>query len=82
MILRHANQEFPLISEAALRNRRSAFVIDGEAVLLGADGRSDFSGLHSRKHDHDVQVYLTRPLWRVFFGAPSMGALLWVQVPS
>jgi ATP-dependent DNA ligase len=25
------------------------FVIDGEAVLLGVDGRSDFNGLHSRK---------------------------------
>ena len=35
-----------LISEAALRNRNSSFVIDGEAVLLGADGRSDFNGLH------------------------------------
>jgi hypothetical protein len=23
-------------------------VIDGEAVLLGVDGRSDFNGLHSR----------------------------------
>src|SRR6478609_2241202 len=29
---------FPLISEAALRNRNSSFVIDGEAVLLGVDG--------------------------------------------
>jgi hypothetical protein len=26
---------FPLITEAALRNRNSSFVIDGEAVLLG-----------------------------------------------
>jgi bifunctional non-homologous end joining protein LigD len=26
---------FPLISEAALRNRNSSFVINGEAVLLG-----------------------------------------------
>ena len=31
---------FPLIAEAALRNRNSSFVIDGEAVLLGVDGRS------------------------------------------
>ena len=30
---------FPLITEAALRNRNSAFVIDGEAVLLDVDGR-------------------------------------------
>ena len=31
--------------------------IDGEAVLLGVDGRSDFNGLHSRKHDHEVEFY-------------------------
>ena len=34
---------YPLISEAALRNN-SSFVIDGEAVLLGVDEISDFSG--------------------------------------
>ena len=32
-------------------------MIDGEAVLLGVDGRSDFNGLHSRKHDHEVEFY-------------------------
>jgi len=48
---------FPLITEAALRNRNSSFVIDGEAVLLGVDGRSDFNGLHSRRHDDEVQFY-------------------------
>jgi bifunctional non-homologous end joining protein LigD len=48
---------FPLITEAALRNRNTSFVIDGEAVLLGVDGRSDFNGLHSRKHDHEVEFY-------------------------
>ena len=48
---------FPLITEAALRNRMSSFVLDGEAVLLGVDGRSDFNGLHSRKHDHEVEFY-------------------------
>jgi bifunctional non-homologous end joining protein LigD len=48
---------FPLITEAALRNRNSSFVIDGEAVLLGVDGRSDFNGLHSRKHDAEVEFY-------------------------
>jgi bifunctional non-homologous end joining protein LigD len=49
---------FPLISEAALRNRNSSFVIDGEAVLVGVDGRSDFNALHSRKHDHEVEFYV------------------------
>ena len=48
---------YPLIVEAALRNRNSSFVIDGEAVLLGVDGRSDFNGLHSRRHDAEVEFY-------------------------
>jgi ATP-dependent DNA ligase len=48
---------YPLIVEAALRNRSSSFVIDGEAVLLGVDGISDFDGLHSRKHDDEVMLY-------------------------
>ena len=34
------SHRFPLITEAALRNRNSSFVLDGEAVLLGVDGRS------------------------------------------
>jgi bifunctional non-homologous end joining protein LigD len=48
---------YPLITEAALRNRNSSFVIDGEAALLGIDGVSDFSGLHSRNHDDEVEFY-------------------------
>ena len=48
---------YPLIVEAALKNRASSFVIDGEAMLLGIDGVSDFNGLHSRKHDDEVQFY-------------------------
>jgi bifunctional non-homologous end joining protein LigD len=48
---------YPLITEAALRNRNTSFVIDGEAVLLGVDGVSDFNGLHSRKHDAEVEFY-------------------------
>src|SRR4051812_1917196 len=48
---------YPLITEAALRNRNSNFVIDGEAVLLGVDGVSAFDGLHSRNHDDQVQFY-------------------------
>ena len=35
---------YPLIREAALRNRNTSFVVDGEAVLLGVDGRSDLMG--------------------------------------
>jgi bifunctional non-homologous end joining protein LigD len=51
------SNRFPLIFEAALRHRTSSFVLDGEAVLLGVDGRSDFDGLHSRQHDEEVQFY-------------------------
>jgi len=48
---------YPFIVEAALRNRISSFVVDGEAVLLGVDGVSDFDGLYSRQHDDEVQLY-------------------------
>jgi bifunctional non-homologous end joining protein LigD len=51
------SERYPRIVEAALRNRNASFVIDGEAVLLGVDGRSDFNGLHSRKHDAEVEFY-------------------------
>src|SRR3954452_3762052 len=44
---------YPLI----LRNRNTSFVLDGEAVLLSLDGISDFNGLHSRKHNDEVQFY-------------------------
>jgi bifunctional non-homologous end joining protein LigD len=37
----------PFIVEAASRIRSGSFVLDGEAVLLGADGISDFDGLLS-----------------------------------
>src|SRR5258706_6813226 len=45
------SNRYPLIVEAALRNRTTSFVIDGEAGLLGGDGISEFNGLHSRRHD-------------------------------
>jgi bifunctional non-homologous end joining protein LigD len=48
---------YPWIVEAALKNRFKQFVIDGEAVVLGVDGVSDFNALHSRKHEHEVQLY-------------------------
>jgi hypothetical protein len=35
--------ERSLPAEAALRNRNSSYAIDGEAVLLGVDGRSDLT---------------------------------------
>ena len=33
------------------------FVIDGEAVILGVDGISDFNALHSGKHNDEVELY-------------------------
>lgn len=53
----HWTDRNPVIVEAALGNRATSFVIDGEAVLLGVDGISDFDGLHSRRHDDEVQLY-------------------------
>jgi bifunctional non-homologous end joining protein LigD len=50
-------KRYPRIVEAALKNRSSSFVIDGEAVLLGVDGISDFDGLHARNQDDEVQLY-------------------------
>jgi len=50
-------KRYPWIVESVLRNRTKRFVIDGEAVILGVDGRSDFQVLHSGKHDEEVQFY-------------------------
>jgi bifunctional non-homologous end joining protein LigD len=47
----------PWIAETARKIRQRQFIIDGEAVVLGVDGISDFDALHSRKHDHEVQLY-------------------------
>jgi len=50
-------KRFPWIAEPALQNRQTRFVIDGEAVVLGVDGISDFDALHSGEHNHEVQLY-------------------------
>jgi ATP-dependent DNA ligase len=50
-------KRYPWIVESALKNRMKQFVIDGEAVILGVDGRSDFDALHSGKHNEEVQLY-------------------------
>jgi bifunctional non-homologous end joining protein LigD len=49
-------KRFPWIVEAALKNRQKRFVIDGEAVILGVDGISDFNALHSGQHNEEVQL--------------------------
>lgn len=50
-------KRYPWIVQSALSHRQTRFVIDGEAVLLGVDGVSDFNGLHSRQHDDEVLFY-------------------------
>jgi bifunctional non-homologous end joining protein LigD len=47
----------PWIVESALKIRYMQFVIDGETVVLGVDGVSDFNALHSGKHNDEVQLY-------------------------
>ncbi|MBR0802822.1 DNA ligase [Bradyrhizobium japonicum] len=50
-------ERYPRIVEAALQNRQTHFVIDGEAVVLTMTGLPDFDALHSRRHDDEVQLY-------------------------
>jgi hypothetical protein len=50
-------RRFPWIVAGARKNRASQFVIDGEAVILGVDGVSDFDALHSGKHNDEAQLY-------------------------
>lgn len=49
-------KRFPWIVEAALKNRQKQFVIDGEAIVRGVDGYSDFNALHSGKHNAAVEM--------------------------
>jgi len=49
-------KRYPWIVQAALKNRHKHFVIDGEAVILGVDGYSDFNALLSGKHNEEVQL--------------------------
>jgi bifunctional non-homologous end joining protein LigD len=48
---------YPWIVESAIKNRHPQFVIDGEAVILGLDGVSDFEALYSGRHNDEVQLY-------------------------
>jgi bifunctional non-homologous end joining protein LigD len=50
------SKRFPWIVEAALKNRAKQFVIDGEAVILGVDGISDFDALLSGRLSEEVQL--------------------------
>jgi ATP-dependent DNA ligase len=49
-------KRYPWIAEAARKNRHRQFVIDGEAVILGVDGYSDFDAMYCGKHNEEVQL--------------------------
>jgi ATP-dependent DNA ligase len=49
-------KRYPWIAESALKNRIKHFVLDGEAVVLGVDGISDFNALHSGRQNEEVQL--------------------------
>jgi bifunctional non-homologous end joining protein LigD len=49
-------KRYPRIVEAARRNRRTRFVIDGEAIVRGVDSYSDFNALHSNRHGDEVEL--------------------------
>jgi bifunctional non-homologous end joining protein LigD len=51
------SDRYPRVAEAALRLRKSSFVIDGEAVVLGSNGISDFDALHGGRRDAEVRLY-------------------------
>jgi ATP-dependent DNA ligase len=48
---------YPRIVHAASRLPVTRFLIDGEAVVCGEDGVTDFARLHSREHDSSVFLY-------------------------
>jgi hypothetical protein len=56
-------KRYPWITEAARKIRQRRFVLDGQAVILGVDGASDFNALHSRKHDDEVQFCAFDIVW-------------------
>jgi len=49
-------KRYPRIVEAALKNRQKHFVLDGEAIIRGVDGYSDFNALHSGRHNDEVEL--------------------------
>src|SRR3954465_14175999 len=51
------SDRFPLITQAALRLRKTSFVIDGEAVVLAPDGIADFNALHGGRRNAEVRLY-------------------------
>jgi ATP-dependent DNA ligase len=50
-------ERYPWIVQSAAKLRVKRFLIDGEAVVTGDDGVSDFGLIHSRGHDTRVFLY-------------------------
>jgi ATP-dependent DNA ligase len=50
-------ERFPAIVAAASRIRAESFLIDGEAIVCGPDGRADFDALRSRRRDRDAVLF-------------------------
>ena len=51
------SKRYPLIAKAASKLKVKSATIDGEAVVCGPDGVTDFEKLHSRNHDAQVILY-------------------------
>jgi len=52
-----ARRRLPQFNPDGGSGGHQSFVLDGDAVLLDANGISDFNALHSRKRDTEVQLY-------------------------
>src|SRR3954471_10567700 len=48
---------FPAIVAAARAIKAQSFLLDGEAIVCGPDGRADFEALRSRRRDSDVILF-------------------------
>jgi len=48
---------FPRIISAVRRLKTTSIILDGEGVVCGKDGVSDFNALHSQTRDADVFLY-------------------------
>jgi bifunctional non-homologous end joining protein LigD len=52
---------FPAIVDAAHSIEAASFLIDGEAIIFGDDGTSDFNALRSRGHGRPGDICRLRP---------------------
>jgi bifunctional non-homologous end joining protein LigD len=52
-----ARRRLPQFNPDGGSGGHQSFVLDGEALLLDAEGISDFNALHSRNRDAEVQLY-------------------------